>query len=104
MGYLFRNAEVEGVITDVLVEGGTIRAVAEALDPAGEIIDCEGCALIPGLHDHHIHLLATAAAECSVVTGPPQVRSADELSRALREANASLPVGVWIRGIGYHES
>ena len=71
---------------------------------AAERVDGRGGALIPGLHDHHIHLLATAAAMTSVDVGPPAVRDAASLAGALREADRSHPGGAWIRAVGYHES
>jgi len=59
---------------------------------------------VPGLHDHHIHLMALAAARTSVRAGPPAVRMAGELAAALRAADAMLPPGTWLRATGYHES
>ncbi len=58
--------------------------------------------VIPGLHDHHVHLRAAAAALDSVQVGPAKVHDRAELARVL----ASAPVGVdgWIRAVGYHES
>ncbi|MBN2622662.1 MAG: amidohydrolase family protein [Acidimicrobiales bacterium] len=72
--------------------------------PDAAVIDGGGGALIPGLHDHHIHLLATAAAARSVVAGPPEVRDERALAAALRRADAALAPGAWIRAVGYHES
>ena len=69
-----------------------------------EEIDADGCALLPGLHDHHVHLRALAAAQASVQVGPEQVRSAAELAARLREADAAAPPGAWLRCVGYHES
>ncbi len=60
--------------------------------------------LLPGLHDHHIHLLALAAAHGSVVCGPPVVHGREELAAALRRAAATTPSGGWIRGVAYHDS
>src|SRR5690606_2551112 len=40
----------------------------------------------------------------SVPVGPGAVRDDGGLVRALREADASLPPGTWIRAVGYHES
>jgi predicted amidohydrolase YtcJ len=54
---------------------------------------------LPGLHDHHIHLLSLAAVARSVRCGPPEVTDHGGLARALRTA----PPG-WVRGVGYHES
>ncbi len=100
---LIRRAEVAGRRADVRIDGDRIAAVAPRLDPlrAERVVDAGGGALLPGLHDHHLHLLALAAAWESVACGPPAVRSRDALARALRRA----PVrGGWIRGVGYHES
>ena len=54
------------------------------------------------MHDHHIHLFATAAALDSVHCGPHAVRDAPRLARALRE-HAPDARG-WVRGVGYYES
>jgi len=62
---------------------------------------------VPGLHDHHIHLLALAAHRRSVLAGPPAARTPAELAVALRQAAvgpAGRSSGVWVRAVGYHES
>ena len=58
---------------------------------------------LPGLHDHHIHLLAFAASLNSVPCGPPHVTCERELAEALRARQPANP-GAWIRGVGYHPS
>lgn len=99
-GHLIRRAEVDGRIVDVRIRGESVVQVG-ALRPVWDetVHDAAGGALLPGLHDHHIHLLSLAAAARSVWCGPPRVR--DEA--ALRQALADAP-GRWVRGIGYHES
>lgn len=74
--------------------------------PGASVIAGRGGALIPGLHDHHIHLMATAAAARSTMVGPPVVRDAPGLARALRAADTDpeRAAGAWIRAVGYHES
>lgn len=103
MSLLLRNVEVGGHLTDVLVRDGLVAAVAPGLTPGAgdEIVVGRGGALLPGLHDHHLHLLATAAALDSVDCGPVAVRDHDGLARTLRSAPATHP---WVRGVGYHES
>ncbi len=66
-------------------------------------MDAAGGMLLPGLHDHHIHLLALAAAPRSIRCGPPEVRNADELATLLRRHNSGGG-GLWLRGVAYHGS
>jgi len=98
---LIRNADVwRRGTADVRLRGGTIAEVGSLGSLAGEVeIDAAGGALLPGLHDHHIHLAALAAARRSVDCGPPAVQTPDELAAALRRPGTD-----WLRGIGYHES
>ena len=101
---LITRAEIEGTAPiDLRIAGGRIAELATALPRrAGErVIDANGGALLPGLHDHHIHLMALAAADASVCCGPPEVRSIESLTSALRESGARSG---WVRGVGYHES
>ena len=104
--YLFRSVEVDGVLRDVGVVGGLVRFVGERGDMRAYDIVVDGGrgALLPGLHDHHLHVLALAAATTSVRVGPPDVLNADHLVLALADADRQLPVGSWIRAVGHHES
>ena len=97
------SAEAE---LDVRIAAGRVVECEPGLRPAAgeEEIDAAGCALLPGLHDHHLHLRALAAARSSVRAGPEQVRSAAELTARLREADAAAAPGAWLRCVGYHES
>lgn len=67
-------------------------------------MDGRGGALLPGLHDHHLHLLAMASALMSVQVGPPAIADAAGLIAALRDVHRNLPVGQWLRAVSYHES
>ncbi len=106
---LIRNAGLpDGGVTDVRIDGASVTAVGTNLpaDPGASVLDARGGALLPGLHDHHVHLMALAASLESLRCGPPQVSTAEELGRQLAE-RATLPIegdDDWIRGIGYHES
>jgi predicted amidohydrolase YtcJ len=68
-------------------------------DAPGAVVEAGGGLLLPGLHDHHIHVAATAAALGSVACGPPEVADAEALAARLGE-----PGEGWLRGVGYHES
>jgi len=104
---LIRNAEINpDRRVDVRIAQGQIAAIEPTLTalPDEEVIDANGAALLPGLHDHHVHLYAFAAAQASLPCGPPQVRDAAALREQLRNAAFLLKGKAWLRGIGYHES
>jgi predicted amidohydrolase YtcJ len=107
---VIRSAEVAGRVVDVRIEDGRIVAVTPpserpaAPGPGDDVVDAHGGALLPGLHDHHIHLLSLAAAARSVRVGPADVAGAAGLAGALEAADAALEPERWIRAVGYHES
>lgn len=102
---LIRRAELDGRRTDVLIDGGQIVAVSAGLEPptSCSIIDADGGALLPGLHDHHLHLLAMAARASSVHLGPPTVRTPADLDRVLRDAHRTATNGAWLRGVEHDD-
>ena len=97
---LIRNVEVAGhaAPVDVRITGGRIAEIGPGLPGRGEV-DGRGGALLPGLHDHHVHLAALAAEATSVRVGPTDVRDRTAFAAAL----ASGPPGEWVRAVGYHE-
>ena len=105
---LIRRAELApGRVEDVRIAGDRIGAIGPGLAPlpGDDIVEAGGAALLPGLHDHHLHLPALAAALRSLRCGPPDVRSTDELAARLVAADHSPePDDAWLRGFGYHES
>jgi predicted amidohydrolase YtcJ len=108
---LIANAEIDGRGGRAArIENGLIVAVGAGPDdnprprPGETVVDAGGGMLLPGLHDHHVHLLALAALDTSVPVGPPSVRDSAELAATLRAAaRAGGPAG-WVRAVGYHES
>lgn len=100
---LIQRAEIsQGSLLDLRCHAGFITECSSALspNPDDEVIDAKGCAVIPGLHDHHMHILSLAARLSSVECGPPAVSNAIQLAEAIR----SYQGRGWIRGVGYHES
>jgi len=98
---LIRDAEVWGHgPADVRIEDGRIAAIGRIAPRPDEVsLDARGGALLPGLHDHHIHLAGLAVRAQSVMCGPPEVSDRAALAAAL-----ARPGQGWLRGIGYHES
>jgi predicted amidohydrolase YtcJ len=103
-GLVIRDAEVAALQTDLRVERGSIAALGRGLEAQrGDLVlEARGGALLPGLHDHHLHLLSWAAALGSLRCGPPAVSSEPALAETL--AAASARGRDWLRGVGYHES
>lgn len=98
---LIRDAEIWGIgRADLRLQDGRVAQIgALSPQPGEDIIAARGGALLPGLHDHHIHLFALAARAASIPCGPPDVTDAAALAHAL-----AVPGTGWLRGIGYHES
>ncbi len=106
---LIRNAQLlSGTIADVRIDDTRIAAVDRGLTagPGEPVLDAGGGALLPGLHDHHTHLLALASSLESLRCGPPEVLTEEHLEMRLREraAQSDGSHADWIRGVGYHES
>lgn len=109
---LIRQAEIDFYCAtgarrmDVRIDGGCLQSVAPQLMPwpGEDVIDAQGHALLPGLHDHHLHLAALAVALDSLPCGPPELMTCDALAAALHERVARPGEDEWIRGVGYHES
>ncbi|CAN5566247.1 amidohydrolase family protein [soil metagenome] len=93
MSTLLIDVEVEGARVDVRVVGDRVSEVGHGLDRRDdEVVDGAGGALLPGLHDHHLHLLALAAARTSIDC------------RGGLDALASAPGDGWVRGVGLEDS
>lgn len=99
-------ALLDGTITNIRV-GAQIEEMgtpSEGLVPRpGEgVLAAGGGTVLPGLHDHHVHVRSAAAALDSFSVGPPGVSTKDELAQML--SNATPGPDGWIRAVGYHES
>lgn len=98
---LIRRAAISAEqIVDVRIDGELISEVGAQLTPQDNesVIDANGCALIPGLHDHHMHLLALAAAQQSLNCA---AENQEQLAALLKERRHQRPDS--IRGTGYHQ-
>ena len=101
-GLVLRRASIRpGAVVDVAVRGGLVVEPPSRGQRAGwDDVDLGGRPLLPGLADHHIHLMATAAAWTSVDCSPAAIAEHGSLAAALRGARQRQPDG-WLRGVGY---
>ena len=85
---LLRRARLDGVVRDVLLDGGRVAAVGADLPAAGEVLDLDGAVLLPGLVDAHVHLEQEAAARQRI-----DVSTAGSAAEAAALVAAALPAG-----------
>ncbi|MDQ4421802.1 amidohydrolase family protein [Sphingobium sp. DEHP117] len=81
---------------DIAISRGRIAAISSHLSLKGEEIDGHGGTLLPGLHDHHLHLAATAARRQSVSLANLVNESA--VMAALRQSGSPI-----VRAVDYDE-
>jgi predicted amidohydrolase YtcJ len=97
----FRDAEIAGLPgLDCLIADGRVQQIGSGLArPAdAEEIPGRGGALLPGLADHHIHLLAMAAAANSA-----DLTGTSRLEAVVGQAARTVPAGQWARVTGYDD-
>ncbi|MDO7842248.1 amidohydrolase family protein [Sphingomonas immobilis] len=92
---LLRGVEVDGAACDVLIADGRVAAIGRDLPRERDEIAGRGGALIPGLVDHHIHLLATAAAAESIDLSACE--TLDAVAGEIARIAATRPAGSWLR-------
>ncbi|MEW5811140.1 MAG: amidohydrolase family protein [Actinomycetota bacterium] len=98
-----RAVLLDGTAVDIRVGRCVEEVAAELQTRHGEtVFDARGGTVLPGLHDHHIHLRAAAAASRSVHVGPDEVDGLPNLTAVLR--SSAVAADGWIRAVGYHES
>ncbi|OHT97694.1 amidohydrolase family protein [Mycobacterium syngnathidarum] len=101
---LIRRATLlDGSVVDIRV-GHIIEGLAAALPPEPDelVLDAAFGTVIPGLHDHHLHVYSAAAEQDSVRVGPAEV--ADEVALGTALTSAAPGSDGWIRAVGYHEA
>ncbi|WP_396898586.1 amidohydrolase family protein [Mycolicibacterium sp.] len=94
---------LDGAVVDIRV-GDRIEQIADTLAarPGEDVLDAGFGTVIPGLHDHHMHVYSAAAEKDSVRIHATEVHGREELARIL---TAAVPgADGWIRAVGYHES
>lgn len=90
-----------GMAVDIAMADGVISAIGQGLPRISDEFDARGGVLLPGLHDHHLHILATAARRRSV--GLAGLATADDVRAKLGEAAHAASPGQWLRAVDYDE-
>ncbi len=91
---LIKNADIDGEIRDIRVADGVVAQIGTSLPNEEAVIDADGCAVIRGLTDNHIHLCAYAAARDSL-----HLKQLSDIS----DAHLRVPIDQMLRVVDYHE-
>jgi predicted amidohydrolase YtcJ len=92
-------AEAVGVASGRVVAVGRAEEVRAAAAPGARVIDARGSAVVPGIHDFHLHLVGMARARGEVTVD--DLRRREDVTERL--GTASAPDGAWLRGRGWRE-
>lgn len=98
-GDRFAVAHGVAIASDRVVATGGRDELLAAAGPGTRVIRADGAAVVPGLHDFHLHLVGMARARRSVDLA--SATSMDEIVACLAGAAASTPAGEWVRGAGW---
>jgi predicted amidohydrolase YtcJ len=99
---IIRNVRtLAGAPLAIGMKDGRVAALGEAVDGHGPGYDGKGCTALRGLHDHHIHVLATAAAIDSVDLS--SCTTVDAVKASIQRAAQNKRPSAWIRATGYDE-
>jgi hypothetical protein len=96
------RAEAVGIADGRVVAVGTREEVVGAALPGTKVIDAGDAAVIPGLHDFHIHLVGLARTRSGVLLD--DAADGAEVVRRLRTHAAGLADGAWLTGRGWSET
>ena len=96
------TAEAIGVSQGRVVSAGTRREVTDAAAAGARIVEAGDAAVIPGLHDFHIHLVGLARTRLGVLLD--DARDGEEVASRLADARKRLVPGSWLTGRGWTEA
>ena len=96
------RAEAVGIADGRVVSVGSREDVTAAAAAGARVIDAGGAAVIPGLHDFHIHLVGLARTRAGVLLD--DAADAAEVAARIARHAAALPRDTWITGRGWSEA
>ena len=96
------TVEAIGIEGGRVVSAGSWSEVHAAARPRARVVDARPNAVIPGLHDFHVHLVGLARSRSHVQLA----ESADgaDMARRLLDRAATLAAGEWLTGRGWNEA
>ncbi len=96
------TAEAVAIADGRVASVGTRREVTDAVGRGAHVVDFGRTAIVPGLHDFHIHLVGLARARAGVALD--DAANGADVARRLARAAALLPPRAWLTGRGWSEA
>jgi predicted amidohydrolase YtcJ len=96
------TAEAIGLRAGRVVSAGSRAEVLGGAAAGAKVVDMGSAAILPGLHDFHLHLVGMARARVEVVLD--DAADFETVLRAMRAAAARLGPDAWLRGRGWREA
>lgn len=93
--------EAIGILDGRVVSAGPRGEVTDAAAAGHRLVDARGSAVVPGLHDFHLHLVGLARARRSVPLADAD--SFGEVVRRVGDAARPLATDAWLFGRGWRE-
>ncbi|MGZ8564166.1 MAG: amidohydrolase, partial [Candidatus Limnocylindria bacterium] len=96
-----QTTEAIGVADGHVVAVGSRDEVLETAAPGARMVAAGKAAIVPGIHDFHLHLVGMARARRAVALR--DVAGFEALLAELRRASSRLVPGLWLGGWGWRE-
>jgi predicted amidohydrolase YtcJ len=96
------TAEAVGIADGRVVAVGSAAEVRDAAAPDARLVDAGDAAVVPGLHDFHVHLVGLARSRVAI--GLDDAADGREVLDRIRAAAASGDPGDWLTGRGWTEA
>jgi predicted amidohydrolase YtcJ len=96
------RAEAVAIRGDRVVATGQWHEVEATIGPATRLLDVRDRAVVPGLHDFHIHLVGLARTRQGIVVEPEE--DGTSLLERVRRRAAADGTGAWVTGRGWTEA
>ncbi|HEY8170012.1 MAG TPA: amidohydrolase family protein, partial [Candidatus Limnocylindria bacterium] len=97
-----QTAEAVGIAGGRVVNVGSWEDVSAAAARGARVMDSRESAVVPGLHDFHIHLVALARSRGEVLLD--DAADGNQVTRRLVERARTLAADAWLRGRGWSEA
>jgi predicted amidohydrolase YtcJ len=102
MGRTLERAGAVAIAAGRVVAAGTRDEVLALAGPATRVHEAGPAAVIPGIHDFHVHLVGLARSRAGVALD--DAADAGEIAARLRARLAELPGDAWLTGRGWNEA